>query len=231
MKRSNLLLSFALAFAFSAALAAPPALADRGSGLRSIRSGGGGHSIGRALGSIGRSHGSSRGSRGLEGLGRLFDGGRHGSRGSRGLEGLGDLLGRGGYGGWGDRGDRFGRGYGDWFGRDRHRHDNDWADAYRDAAIADAVVGITGIIAGAAMAPYGYGQPVYPAPAPVYVAPPPPRYRTERVLVREGYYEQQDVWVPEFYDRRTGETVRGHYETRQRWVPEVWEERQVQVYP
>jgi hypothetical protein len=128
-------------------------------------------------------------------------------------------MGRGGYG---DR-------YGDWYGgRDRNHYD--YPEAMRDAAIADAIVGVVGIIANTAIAPRMYSQPAYPAPgyAPSYAVP---QYRTERVLVQEGRREEYEAWVPDTYDARTGETIKGHTVIRQRYIPEVWEERQVRVGP
>ncbi|MCX5769192.1 MAG: hypothetical protein NTZ09_02790 [Candidatus Hydrogenedentes bacterium] len=223
MKRSTSVFLFALAFVMCGAMVAPPAYAQRGrTGMRSIRQSSPSRSIGRGLG------GSRSGSSGLQGLGSLFGGGqRNGSSrsGLRGLEGLGSLFGGRGYG------DRYGRS-GDWFGgRDRHQYD--YPEAIRDAAIANAIVGVVGIIANTATTPYGYSQPAYPpAPGPGY-APSysVPQYRIERVLVQEGRYEEYQAWVPDTYDARTGETVRGHYETRQRYIPEVWQERQVRVSP
>jgi len=226
MKTAFSIFSFALAFLMCAVMVAPPAYAQRGrTGMRSIRQSAPGRSVSRGFG------GGRSSSHGLQGLGNILDGGRRNGSSrssSRGLEGLGNLfdLGRRGYGdrnGYGDR-DRYGR-YGD-------RSDRAYADAMRDAAIANAIVGVVGIIANAATAPYAYSQPAYPAPAPRY-APSyaVPQYRTERVLVQEGRYEEYQAWVPDTYDARTGETVRGHYETRQRYVPEVWQERQVRVGP
>ena len=191
--------------------------------MRSIRHSSPSRSIGRAFG------GGRSSSRGLEGLGNILGGGRRNGSSrssSRGLEGLGNLFDLGGSG----YGDGYGR-YGDWFGgRDRHHYD--YPEAMRDTAIANAIVGVVGIIANTATAPYGYSQPAYPAPAPQY-APSysVPQYRIERVLVQEGRYEEYEVWAPDVYDSRTGETVRGHNEIRQRYIPEVWQERQVRVGP
>lgn len=194
--------------------------------MRSIRQSTPSRSISRGSG------GSRSSSRGLGGLGNILGGGRSGGSsrsrsGSRGLEGLGNLLdlGRGGFG------NQYGRD-GGFFGGRHRSNDDAVADAIRDAAIANAIVGVVGIIANAATVPYGYSQPAYPAPAPGY-APSysVPQYRTERVLVQEGRYEEYEVWVPDAYDSRTGETVKGHSVIRQRYIPEVWQERQVRVGP
>jgi hypothetical protein len=141
------------------------------------------------------------------------------------LRGLGSLLQYGGHGhGHGSYG--YGGGYWDY----RHDADREYAHAMRDAAIADAVVGVTGIIAGAATAPYYAAPPAYPVYSPVYV-PAPTRYVRERVLVRQGGYEDYEEWVPDRYDTHTGETIAGHYEVHRRYVPELWEERLVPVAP
>jgi hypothetical protein len=105
--------------------------------------------------------------------------------------------------------------------RTQSRAHRDYARAQRDAAIASAVVGIVGIIAESASQ-----QPVHAVPAPSVSGP---VYETMNVLVQEGYYEEQQVWVPEQHDRRTGVTIAGHYQTHKRWVPPVYETRQVRV--
>lgn len=106
--------------------------------------------------------------------------------------------------------------------RHGYRHDDDYADAAKTAAIANAVVGVVGILANANR-PY--------CPPPVVVAPPAPcgHYVTERVLVQPGHYEQIRAWVPQSRDPYTGCMVGGYYEVHQRWVPEVYETRQVWV--
>ncbi len=164
----------------------------------------------------------------LSRLGSLFD---HGGRSSR-------------YGDW--------RGFNPYGGHDRY-YDSDkaYAEAFRDAAIANAVASVVGVIATAPYGAYGrgygsvyavpYGRPgavavappipVAPAAPPMAYAPPAGHYETERVLVREGHYEEYQVTVPDMRDARTGDLVRGHTEIRQRYVPEVWQERQVWVTP
>jgi len=213
MKMGTRVLSLALAFSLCGAMLAQPAYADSRRTVRSVRR----PSIGR---SIGRSPVSAKpGVRGLQRLGGLLDGRRLSTRTSaRRLEGLGNLLdlGRRAYGNR-DR-DRYGNRY-----NDRYRADKEYADAMRDAAIANAIVGVVGIIAEAAAAPQPVVQQPYVAPAPA------PQYRVERVLVQEGRYEQYQVWVPDTYDRTSGETIKGHYETRERYVPEIWQERHVRI--
>lgn len=93
------------------------------------------------------------------------------------------------------------------------------ADAYRDALIAETIVRVVGIIASNTMQP----PPPHAAPAPAG------HYETRRTLVREGYWESQQVWVPEQRDPTTGVVVEGHYQVHKRWVPEVYEETQVWV--
>ncbi len=108
--------------------------------------------------------------------------------------------------------------------RDRHRRhdaDREYRRTQRDAIIANAIVDVVGIIANSST----YARPpVYTAPAPTYG-----HYEIHRVLVREGYYEQSQVWIPDRYDPVRRVTVLGHYETRQRYVPPVYEERRVWV--
>ena len=94
------------------------------------------------------------------------------------------------------------------------------ADAYRDVGIANAVVGLVSVLA--------TSQPTYREP--VYREAQPTRhYVREKVILKEGYYEDYKVWVPEQYDSGTKDKVLGHYEMRQRWVPEVYGYRDVQV--
>lgn len=255
MRSGTSVVIFALVFLLVAGVFGPAAQAQgRGPGMRSVRQiagalGGsshrGGGSVLRGLSGLqgrGGSHGSSRQSdlRGLQGLGNLLDLGRRGyERGGRGGGhggGYGGGYGHGGYGGgdWG-RGGGYGGGgwgrYGDHGGYGDRYYDSDreYARAMRDSAIANAVVGVVGIIANSATAPYAVQQPY---PGPVYQAPvAAPTYRVERVLVREAHYEEYQTWVPDTYDARTGETIVGHNVVRQRYVPELWQERQVQIYP
>lgn len=106
---------------------------------------------------------------------------------------------------------------------DRHgHHDDDMADAVKAAAIANAVVGVVGILANA-------GQPHCPPPMVVAPAPPRGHYVTERVLVQPGHYEQVRAWVPQTRDPYTGCIVGGYYEVQNRWVPDVYELREVWV--
>lgn len=98
------------------------------------------------------------------------------------------------------------------------------ADAYRDAAIANAIVNVVGILATAS-------QPQ----APVALCPPPapvaPRGYVERqrFLVQEGRTEEYQVWIPEYTIPETGELVVGHHETRRRSIAPVYEEREIWV--
>ena len=146
-------------------------------------------------------------------------------------------------------GNGFGNPYGNFFGNPyggngygRNHHD-EFADAYRDAAIANAVVGLVGVIANAACQPrpVAVAAPAYAA-APVYAAAPAyaaapvvvqpaGHYEVRRTLVQEGYYENTQVWVPEYNDPATGTIVAGHYETHKRFVPPVYQETQVWVAP
>lgn len=123
---------------------------------------------------------------------------------------LGDLLGQylaGEYGGH-----RF----------DPYEVDKARADAYRDAAIANAIVNVVGILAASS-------QPQVP----VALCPPPsaPRGHIERqrVLIQEGRTEEYQVWIPEYTIVETGELVVGHYETRRRAIAPVYEEREIWV--
>ncbi len=122
-------------------------------------------------------------------------------------------------------------------GYDRDPYD-DIADAYRDAAIANAVVNMVGIIANAAMQPRVVAQPaMMSTQAPVSVAQPAPapppgltgHVERREVVVREGHYEEYQVFVPEHTIAATGEVVEAHHETRRRWVPAVTEVREVWI--
>lgn len=97
------------------------------------------------------------------------------------------------------------------------------ADAYRDAAIANAIVNVVGILATASQP-----QPVavYAPPAPVA---PQGYIERQRVLVQEGRTEEYQVWIPEYTIPATGEVVVGHHETRRRTLEPVYEEREVWV--
>lgn len=170
--------------------------------------------------------------------------GRHGERGSRGGWGPGsghtpllDAIQGAAIGapGWNSYRD-CDRGYGQRY--DRYSgHGNDYAGAYRDVGIANAVVDLFGNLAVMSMqnGPR-YAVPVgaYPAApvaayAPAPVAYPSGHYETERVLVNPGHYEEIKVWIPEGIDPQTGARTGGYYEARQRWIPEVYEYRPVWV--
>ncbi len=99
--------------------------------------------------------------------------------------------------------------------RDRHHEEDSMARAYRDAAIANAVVGIVGIAATAAQ------SRTYAAPAGQWVR--------EKVVIAPAHYETSQVWIPEMYDPRTGARSGGYYENRTRLVPEVCEYREVMI--
>lgn len=94
------------------------------------------------------------------------------------------------------------------------------AKAYRDAAIANAIVNVVGILATAHQ----------PQP-PVAICPAPPQGHVERqqVLVQEGRTEEYDVWVPEYVIPATGEVVVAHHETRRRTIAPVYEDREIWV--
>ncbi len=207
--------------------------ANRGSAVRSVgRSVNRSHSTGisqrsrsgspglshRSFGRSGRSDTPSFGNRDSS---RSFNGYQGAGRGALGgllREGLQQRLGDGNrYGGYGDgRGARL-------FDYLEDREDAR-SDAYRDAMIADSIVRIVGIIATAPRT-----QARYVAPGPYVAAPSPGHYETRRVIVRAGYWQEEQVWVPEWQDPSSGSVVAGHYETHKRWVPEVYEETQVWV--
>lgn len=128
-----------------------------------------------------------------------------------------------------------------------NRRDEAYADAIRDAAIANAVVGVVGIVAESATRSqayrYGYGghgaQPVYGgqrgfgAPGPAYAQAAPVQrgqYVRERIVIEPERYVQEQVWIPERYDPTNGRKVGGgFYETRTQLVPERVEYRDVWV--
>ncbi len=95
------------------------------------------------------------------------------------------------------------------------------AKAYRDAAIANAVVNVVGILANA------HQQRQYGG----YATAPAPRGHVERqrILVHEGRTEEYRVWVPQYRIPGTGEVVLGHNETRRREIAPVYEEREVWI--
>lgn len=162
-----------------------------------------------------------------QGLGRLLEG-------SRGFGGLGHST-NPGIGAFGEAlrafGDHSGYGgYGGW-----NRYENEMADAYRDAAIANAVVGLVGIMVSAAQQPQCTtvaAAPISVAPMPVAVAPPPGRWERQTVVVEPAHYETYQEWIPEIYDSRTGQKIGGgYYESRSRLVPETYQYRDVWVTP
>ena len=132
---------------------------------------------------------------------------------NRGLSPLADLL-----------HSQYGRGY-----NDRYYDPNrEMAKAYRDVGIANAVVGLVGVLATVAAQ-----ENRAVAATPVYGAAPAvaPSGRIERqqVLVREGRIEEYTVWVPEHTIPGTGEKVLGHHQTRQRSIAPIYETREVWV--
>lgn len=207
-----------------------------------IRSGGSSNLLrsgaSRALQNSGRSfkiptassaiRGSSSRSGLADGLERLSSRGRVteglGRSGSPGLDTFGKMLGAfGNYAG-------HGYGYGD-----RYRYENEMADAYRDAAIANAVVGLVGIMVSAAQqsnCTTVAAMPAAAAPMPVTAAPPPGRWERQVVVVQPAHYETYQEWIPEIYDSRTGQQIGGgYYESRSRLVPETYQYRDVWVTP
>jgi len=205
-----------------------------GTKARSVRGGGGGNAIGSGanLERLGRAVNQSRGSNTP-----ILDAvrGKHGSN-TPVLDAIRN-NGRGYYGGsdtpiLDELRNRYydNRGYYNGY-HDHHRHDDDVADAYRDAAIANAVVNLVGIAVTAATQPRVQTVAVAPvacAPAPVAVAQPQGYYRTEKILVSEGYYEDVRVEVPTTRDQY-GRTINGGYEIRKRRNPPVYEYRPVWV--
>jgi hypothetical protein len=118
---------------------------------------------------------------------------------------------------------QYGRGYGDRYS-DPNR---EMAKAYRDVGIANAVVGLVGVLATvAAQENRAMATPVYGVQP---VTAPTGRIERQQVLVREGRVEEYTVWVPEHTISGTGEKVLGHYQTRQRTVPPIYETREVWV--
>jgi hypothetical protein len=212
--------------------AAPGGRMARG---RSIRSTGGASAFSRSRGGA---SGQRKPSRSI----RVPSGG-----GNNGLSGLGDALSqlrlpdarsRNGYGRTPFNGRTPDlRRLGEFFGlEDRHDPCEEMADAYRDAAIANAVVNLVGVLVTAS------GQRCNPPAAAAVSAAPQPRYTVQpqapavrghieeqRILIREGHYEEYRVQVPEYTVPGTGERVLAHQETRRRWVEPVYEVREVWV--
>lgn len=180
---------------------------------------------------------------GLEGLAESGHGQELGRflEGRRGLERPGH-SGNPGFGAFGEMLRAFGEYSGQGFGNiphygygDRHRYENEMADAYRDAAIANAVVGLVGVLVSAAQQPqYATvtAAPASMAPAPVAVTPPPGRWERQVVVVEPAHYETFQEWIPEIFDSRTGQRIGGgYYESRSRLVPETFQYRDVWVTP
>lgn len=90
------------------------------------------------------------------------------------------------------------------------------AKAYREVGIANAVVGLVGVLVQAAEAnQYRQSQG---------------QWTRERVLISPARYETYQVWIPPIYDPQTGAKVGGGFhENRTRLIPEVYEEREVRV--
>ena len=97
------------------------------------------------------------------------------------------------------------------------------AKAYRDAAIANAVVNVVGILATAQQ------QRQYGACPTQTVSAPRGHVERQRVLVQEGRTEEYQVWIPQHTIPETGEVVVGHHETRRRDIAPVYEVREVWV--
>lgn len=110
-------------------------------------------------------------------------------------------YGRGGYGNPWDQG----------YGRE-----DEMAKAYREVGIANAVVGLVGVLVQASENSR-YCEPQG-------------QWTRERVLISPARYETYQVWIPPAYDSRTGAKIGGgFYETRTQVIPEVYEEREVRV--
>ena len=221
MRNTTVILATAAALLVTVGLCAPEAHAQsRRQGSRvirraapfsrsgaSIRSGSSGRS-GLSRAPTMRSSPTSRGGSNLfGGLGRSRNSSSLGRSGRPGLTALGNLLD-------GIQRDRDGRHGG------RYDSDKAMASAYRDAAIANAVVGLVGIFVEAGTRNQCAVQPAQPTG----------HYETHRVILQPGRYEQDRVWVPERYDPNTGRKLGGGYhETRTRWVPETVEYRKVYI--
>ncbi|HOZ47323.1 MAG TPA: hypothetical protein PLO37_04650 [Candidatus Hydrogenedentes bacterium] len=105
---------------------------------------------------------------------------------------------------------------------DHHREDQ-MAKAYRDVGIANAMVGLVGVMVQASQMSQT-SQTVYCRPEPQG------QWVRERVLIAPAHYETKQVWIPELHDPRTGQKLGGGFhETRTEYVPDVYEERTVFV--
>lgn len=114
-----------------------------------------------------------------------------------------------------------GNGYRGGYHFDPYEGEKAQAKAYRDAAIANAIVNVVGILATAHQP-----QAVAVCPAP---APPQGHVERQRVIVQEGRTEEYQVWIPEYTIPETGEVVVGHNETRRRSIAPVYEDREIWV--
>lgn len=125
-------------------------------------------------------------------------------------------------------GNRGAPGYGGYgYNNNYYRRQKGMADAYRDATIANAIVNVVGILATTAAQDQYRSRPV--AAAPVVMQQGSPAYEMQKVVVQEGFYQQEQVSVPERQDPATGSVIEAHQEIHRRWVPPVYELRQVQV--
>ncbi len=90
------------------------------------------------------------------------------------------------------------------------------AKAYREVGIANAVVGLVGILVQASENNRYQGSQG--------------QWTRERVIISPARYETYQVWVPPIYDPRTGAKVGGGFhENRTHLIPEVYEDREVRV--
>ncbi len=142
-------------------------------------------------------------------------------------------------------------GYGGHYPGGYYRERDEMARAYRDVGMVNAFVGLAGILISAsqhandsAAAPVHAYTAVAPAPAPLAglvahaPAPAPPaaapsgRWERQAVVLQEERREEQQQWVPETFDPRTGaKTGGGYYEIRTRITPEVVQYHDVWVSP
>jgi hypothetical protein len=147
---------------------------------------------------------------------------------------LGALLGNGSSNAqnWGPLAQQWMNGNGNGYGYGQH-YEDPYAKAYRDAAIANAVVSALGILATTSQQMQYQRQQQY-LPQQQYAPAPQPAQRIEHVktLVSPARYEQYQEWIPPLYDSRTGAQIGGGFnETRTRLMPEVYEYRDIVVGP
>ncbi|MCK5863076.1 MAG: hypothetical protein KAH38_11355 [Candidatus Hydrogenedentes bacterium] len=121
-------------------------------------------------------------------------------------------------------------GYGDLFNGsygNRYHREDPMAKAYRDVGIANAVVGLIGVLVTASQ----YSTPPAAVAAPVRAVP-AGHWERQTVVVQPKHYENYQEWIPEIFDSRTGQKIGGgFYETRTRLVPETLQHRDVWVGP